>query len=239
MELARQGQKQLLPQVFPEIDHLEGYGCCLPALAVGGDFYNYVIDSNGQLIFTFGDVSGKGFDALITMAIIHIILQVAIQPGQANNPASLMQFASERLYEHFSEFHKFATVFIGQFSPDDQTLLYANAGHAPVIYVPVDGSARLLEADGPPLGVKENSLSENYLLHLQKGDVLLVASDGLNEATDEADNHFGYERLLRLTEQLSCSPPQAIVDEILSAIQTFSNDHPQGDDQTLMVLKVL
>src|SRR5262245_41576493 len=95
----------------------------------------------------------------------------------------------------------FATAFIGQYQPNSQKLLYANAGHSPVIYRPAGGMARLLEADSTPIGVLRVSLCKNHQVSLGLNDVLVVATDGFSETRNPDDEMFGYDRLLDIIDQ--------------------------------------
>jgi sigma-B regulation protein RsbU (phosphoserine phosphatase) len=116
-------------------------------------------------------------------------------------------------------------------------LPYANAGHAPVIFCPAGGTAYLLEADGPPLGTLPMLLSQNHYLKLGVGDVLLIGSDGLNEAENGTEEMFGYERLLAAVTSLADKTAPEIATSLFEQVTTFAAGHKQSDDQTLLVLK--
>jgi sigma-B regulation protein RsbU (phosphoserine phosphatase) len=131
----------------------------------------------------------------------------------------------------------FATAFIGQYHSQSQKLLYANAGHSPVIYRPAEGPARLLEADSTPIGVLRVSLCKNHQVALGPGDILIVGTDGFSEARNPNDEMFGYDRLLELVDQSAERSARAIADALFAAIDRFGVGRPQDDDQTLVVIK--
>ena len=131
----------------------------------------------------------------------------------------------------------FATVFVGRYDPGQHELIYANAGHSPVIYCPAGGSAILLEADGPAMGVLPISLSENHILQFQPDDLLIVTTDGFNEASNPGGKMFGINQLLQLIESVASKSASEISGEIFKAVQNFSAGRPQDDDQTLVVIK--
>ena len=115
--------------------------------------------------------------------------------------------------------------------------MYANAGHAPVIFCPVGGPARLLEADGVPIGVLPVSLSEDERIAFEPGDVLIVATDGFNEARNPSGEMLGYEQLLRMTEAVAGQSAQTIARSLYEAVESFAAGHPRDDDQSIIVLK--
>ena len=125
----------------------------------------------------------------------------------------------------------------GCYDPDNRQLSYANAGHAPVIYCPAGGAATLLEADGPAAGVLPFNLCENFTLSFQPGDILVVATDGFNEAVHASGEMFGYERLLTLVEKLAHLSAESIATWVYEQVQQFTDGCEQSDDQTLVILK--
>ena len=126
----------------------------------------------------------------------------------------------------------FATVFVAQYLPEGKQLRYANAGHSPVIFCPNGGQARLLEADGTAIGILPTSFSENHFLDIGPGDVMVIATDGINEARNENDELFGYDQLLRLVEKLAHLPAKEIAEEIFRVAREFGAGQAQDDDQT-------
>jgi sigma-B regulation protein RsbU (phosphoserine phosphatase) len=145
--------------------------------------------------------------------------------------------SNEELYEAFTKVNMFATVFLGQYDVEARKLLYANAGHSPVIYRPADGEARLLQADSTAIGILPTNHPVDQKLDFQLGDVLVVGTDGLNEAHNEQDEMFGFDRLLSFVNSLASKPAKEIAHGLYHAVERFSDGHPQYDDQTLMVLK--
>ncbi|NJO83281.1 MAG: serine/threonine-protein phosphatase [Blastochloris sp.] len=153
-------------------------------------------------------------------------------------PEMIMNRSHDDLYSDFSQVRKFATVFVGQYTPEQRRLLYTNAGHSPVIYCPHDGNARLLEANGTALGALHIHPYGSELLHVQPGDILIVATDGFSEARNKKRDMFGFERLLALTETLVAFSAQEIAHAWFEAVDTFEADYRQDDDQTLIVIKI-
>ena len=145
--------------------------------------------------------------------------------------------ANEELYADFTDVNMFATVFVGQYNQTSHQLTYANAGHSPVIYRPLNREAQLLEADGTALGVLPTSFSQDHAVTFRPGDMLIIGTDGLNETQNEQQEMFGYDRLLELINSVPHLPAEEIGKTLYEAVSTFSVGQPQFDDQTLMVIK--
>jgi sigma-B regulation protein RsbU (phosphoserine phosphatase) len=171
------------------------------------------------------------------MAMTRTVIRAKANDMPAPTPEIVVGRSNEELYDDFTDVNMFATVFVGQYDTSKRELLYANAGHSPVIFCPQGGKARLLEADGTPVGILPESLSEDQRLTFRPGDLLVVATDGLSEAHNTNNEMFGYDRLLDLTQSLADKPAKEIVAALSHAIQDFSAGKHQDDDQTLIVLK--
>jgi sigma-B regulation protein RsbU (phosphoserine phosphatase) len=237
MQLAQSVQLNLLPQRPPGVMGLDLWAASHPASTVGGDFYDFILRPDQSLTFTVGDVSGKGMPAALLMAMTRTVIRNKAKSVPSPTPEVVMGLSNEELYHDFTEVSMFATVFVGQYEPDSRELLYANAGHSPVIYCPAGGAARLLRADGTAMGILPKSMSADQRLLLEPGDVLVVGTDGLSEAHNAHDEMFGYDRLLEVVESLAVRPAQAIADGLYQTVNNFSAGQPQDDDQTLVVLK--
>jgi sigma-B regulation protein RsbU (phosphoserine phosphatase) len=203
---------------------------------VGGDLYDFVLRRGGPLTFVAGDVSGKGAAAALLMSMTHALFR-STTGAPAFTPADIVAHVNTHLYEDLSAVASFVTLFVGQFQPRSRCLAYANAGHAPVIYFRRGRAATLLEADGPAVGIMPATLSDNHALSLEPGDVLVVATDGFNEAQDERGEMYGIERMLGLVETLAAEPAQQIALGLYKDVDAFAEGRAQDDDQTLLVLK--
>ena len=116
-------------------------------------------------------------------------------------------------------------------------MTYVNAGHTPVIHRPAGGPAYLMEVTGAPLCVLPVNLATTEELAFGCGDVLVAATDGFNEARNEAGEMFDYARLIALIDSLADRPAAEIVQAVFETITEFSQGHAQEDDQTILVIK--
>jgi phosphoserine phosphatase RsbU/P len=265
MQLARQVQTNLLPKALPRLPGLDLYACTRPASQVGGDFFDFVADSADSTIFLVSDVSGKGMSAALVMTMTRTILRSivgqakahagaahagaahhgAMAPGASGlpRPAALLAMVNDELFQDLTELSMFATAFLAQYHHPSRRLLYANAGHSPVIYMPAGSRPQLLEAGCPPIGVMPTLeyappfTSGTRTLTLRPGDLLVAASDGFNETRNAADEMFGLERLLRCVEEAACLPAEALGQTLFAAVEAFRDGEMQEDDQTLVIAK--
>lgn len=237
MTLARRVQSELLPTSIPSVGGLDLYAASRPALQVGGDFFDFVCEGERPLIITVGDVTGKGLSAALLMTMSRMALRSKAQFLPYPTPADVMRKSNEDLYDDFARIGVFATVFVGQYDPRTRQLAYANAGHAPVLYRPVDGETVLLQADSTAIGILPVSLAQNQTLLIRPGDVLVIATDGFNEARNPDDELFGIERLMACLDRLAAEPAHAIAEGLFAAVAEFGAGQPQDDDQTLIVIK--
>ncbi|GAC1643778.1 MAG: PP2C family protein-serine/threonine phosphatase [Herpetosiphon sp.] len=237
IEMARTVQRQLLPQAPPQIEGLEIAMVSHSALEMCGDFYDLVNEPQRPFIFSVGDVSGKGMAAALLMAMTRTVIHAAARCMPAPSPTKLVTRVNEDLYNDFTEVNMFATMFVGYFDVGSKLLTYTNAGHSPVIYRSNDGTAGLLEAGGPPVGVLPLFTWEHQSLPLGPGDILVVATDGFSERRNDEGELFGYQRLLQLIDAHAQDSPDTISEVLFEAVRTFGGGRTQEDDQTLVVIK--
>ncbi len=237
MELARQVQERLLPRSFPRIAGVEIEARSHPALEVGGDFFDLIEIPEKHITFSVSDISGKGMPAAIIMAMTRTVLRSKATFLAAPCPGMIMRRANEDLYADFTDLGMFDTSFIGQYDPYTRRLMYANAGHSPVIYCPAAGTPILLEADGLPMGVLEDTLAQTQSLMLHPNDILVVATDGFPEARNAFGDMFGYERLLACVDTHRNESAADMLNTLFDTIAAWSGTSTQDDDQTVMIIK--
>ena len=237
IELARRVQRLLLPQQVPQVRGLDIFAYSRPALEVGGDFYDFVRQPERPFTFSVGDVTGKGLSAALLMTMTRTAIHSKAQFMPKPTPATILRNSNEDLYNDFVHIGVFATAFVGQYQPFDRRLIYANAGHSPVIYRPADGTPRLLRADSTALGILPIMQCENKSLAIENDDLLVVATDGLSEACNHNDDIFGNEQLLALVEALAHKSAREIAEALFNAVDWFAASDTREDDKTLVVIK--
>jgi sigma-B regulation protein RsbU (phosphoserine phosphatase) len=221
MDLARRVQIDLMPRQIPQVPGLDLYASSRPALQVGGDFFDFIVGENRPLIFSLGDVTGKGLSAALLMTMTRSAIHSKAQFMPFPTPEAVMRQSNEDLYNDFTRVGVFATVFVGQYEPGSQKLLYANAGHAPVIYRPFNGTPQLLRADSTAIGILPVSYCKNQTLTMGPGDLLIVATDGFSDARNDHDETFDIEQLIDLIDELAPRNAREIADAMFDTVDRF------------------
>lgn len=237
MELARRVQLDLLPMTLPVVPGLDIYASSRPAYQVGGDFYDFITLEGRPFIFSIGDVTGKGLSAALLMTMTRTAIHSKAQFMPHPTPEAVMRQSNEDLYNDFTRVGVFATAFVGQYQASSNTLLYANAGHAPVIYRPHDGEATLLRADSTAIGILPVSHCRNQRLRMGPDDLLIVATDGFTDVRDSGEDMLGIDRLIDLVERLQHKSAREIAATLFEETDRFGQGRSQDDDQTLIVIK--
>ena len=237
LDMAREVQRVLLPPAPPPVAGIEVWAAYDALHEVGGDFYDLLATPHDGLLLSIGDVCGKGVAAAMLMTMTRTTLRNGAGFLQQNTPAHLLAHANDALYDDFAALGMFASLFVAQVAPQEAKLTYANAGHAPVIYCPAGGDARLLPAGQPALGLLRDAAVNETVVDFSPGDLLVVATDGYLEALNPEGEQFGYDRLLEAVTRCAGQTAASIGAIIQAVVATFGGSRPRQDDQTLLVIK--
>ncbi len=234
LAIAKQVQARLFPQRLPQMRTLVYAGACHPARTVGGDYYDFLDLGSRRLGLVLADIAGKGIGAALLMAN----LQAALRSQCATaweQPERLLRSVNQLLYENTSE-RDYASLFFAEYDDDTRTLRYSNCGHPAALLLRADGGLERLEATCTVVGLFEKWEYRMEERELAPGDGILLYTDGVTEALNEAGEEFGEERLLKAARQHSqLSPPESLL-AVVDQARRFS-PHEQGDDITLIVAK--
>ena len=234
MEIAREVQSRLFPQFLPPLQTLQYTGACIQARVVGGDYYDFLDLGTGRLGIVLADISGKGIAAALLMANLQANLRsrcmVAIE-----DPHQLLQSVNRMFFENTPD-DSYATLFYADYDDANHCLRYANCGHNPPLLLRASGEIEKLGATATVLGLFSDWRCKVEKVALGPGDVLVIYTDGITEAPNQAGEEFGESRLLDIVR----AHPQANVNEMLSSIlaevQQFSGAS-QADDLTLVIAR--
>jgi len=229
---AAQIQRYMLPEHAPEVKGADLAGFNVPCRTVGGDYYDYFTYNDGRVALTLGDVSGKGMPASLMAMGLHARVQVL-----AEDPKDLAAFMTRLNKATCAKCpsNRFITFFFSVLDPSTGEVKYANAGHNPPIVVRASGEASMLEGGGPVLGILPIAPYSQMCTHLDRGDMLVLYSDGVTEATNTNYDEFGEERLIETLKAHRTEPATAIVEAVTKALAEFTAGAPQADDITLVV----
>ena len=234
IEIAKQVQARLFPQIHPEAKTLEYSGVCLQARQVGGDYFDFLDLGQHRLGLVIGDVSGKGIAAALLMANLQANLRSQCALA-LTHPELFLQSVNRLFYENTSD-NAFASLFFAEYDDQSQRLRYANCGHLSGLILRPDNSCHRLPSTGTLLGLFHEwdcGISE---CQLQAGDMLALYTDGITEAYNDKGQEFGEESLIERLRQHREQSCQSALEAITSEVRSFSNGE-QHDDITLIVAK--
>jgi sigma-B regulation protein RsbU (phosphoserine phosphatase) len=234
VRLAYEIQRNLLPDAPPEVAGYDIAGTSIPALTVGGDYYDFIETAAGDWAICLGDVSGKGLPASLLMANLQATLR-----GQTLVEAEVRERIerSNKLMHRSTDVEKFATLFYGVLKVRDHEITFVNAGHEAPLVFRLDGEVSRLETGGLALGVIDNFPYKQDSISLARGDVMVVYSDGVTDATNESDEPFGLERLTAVVRERTGEPAAVIVESIIGSVEKHRGTAAQLDDITVVVVR--
>jgi serine phosphatase RsbU (regulator of sigma subunit) len=234
LALAQQTQESLLPRFLPQFENFRIHAFNSPTRYVGGDFYDFLQLSSGEWMGVLADVSGKGMSAALLSSMVLGALSMEFRSG--TRPQEVLNRVNRLLYEK-SLPSQFVTLFLFLLNPDG-TGQFINAGHNPAyLFRSTTGEVEELGSDAYALGMFDSATYQSGALHLCKGDILMVYSDGLTDAHNGQDEMFGEERLLSIIRQEAPSGSHALEQKFLKAIEEFTQGMPQTDDITFVVVE--
>ncbi len=240
LEIAKSVQNNLFPRTTPNIPQLEFGGVCIPALEVGGDYYDFVEMEGGLVGTAIADVSGKGLPAAIYMTLTKGALQASAE--NQSSPRIVLSKINQIVYRSISR-GTFISMIYAVIDRKTHAVRFARAGHNPLaLFSSGSKSAQLFTPNGLALGLdsgeKFDSTLEEMEVTLKPGDALVFYTDGFTEAMDSQANEFGEERLVALIESVRNLPIKEMLAKIDAGVRKFVGNAPQHDDMTMVVIKV-
>jgi serine phosphatase RsbU (regulator of sigma subunit) len=234
LALAQETQESLLPRCLPQFENFRIHAFNTPTRYVGGDFYDFLQLSSGDWMGVLADVSGKGMPAALLSSMVLGALSMEFHSG--TQPQEVLNRINRLLCEK-SLSYQFVTLFLFVLGPNGCGQ-FVSAGHNPAyLYRCATGKIERLVSDLFVLGMFDSASYETCALHLSKGDMLVVYSDGLTDAHNRQEEMFGEERLLELIEQEAPSGSRALEQKLLKAVEEFTQGTPQTDDITFVMVE--
>lgn len=240
LERAREVQRALLPSETPDIPGIEIAARCLPALEIGGDFYDLLPYGDGRLAIAVGDVVGKGSAAALLAALgIGLLREHAAQHPCA--PEEMLAEINRHLQRALVN-GQFVALAFAVYDAAKQEICIANAGF-PLPVLVRNGTAAPLDVRGVPLGLFSTSSYEPVRLQLEGGDIVAFCSDGIHEQANDLGEEFGIPRLIsQMARTKDGHSAEKIADDILAAAMQHAGERAEcnecRDDRTVVVLRV-
>lgn len=222
---------------FPDIKAVDLYSSYKPARIVSGDLFDYFFRDEKRLVFTNGDVSGKGVPAAFFMSVAQTIIKTVAANLNFKKSSAIVQEVNEQL--HSNNVHQFfLTLFLGILNIKNGKLKYCNAAHTTAYVLKADGKLdRLADSHGLPLGLYREKGYEEGVYQLEEGDSIIVYTDGVTELQDENNMQYGTYRLEENLKSLSGLKPKEMVRRLEKSLKQFIGDTDQIDDICILIIK--
>jgi serine phosphatase RsbU (regulator of sigma subunit) len=233
LAVARNIQQALLPKGFKRYPYFNVAGLAIPCREVGGDYYDLIELANERYAFVIADVCGKGVAAALLTALLQGGLAAMLELGQT--PDAVARQLNRYLFQH-TETERYATFFCGILEADG-TFACVNAGHLPPLYLGSGPKPESLSSPGFPLGLFEDATYEIHRRQLQRGETLILHTDGLTEAENTAEEPYGAERLQQVAWQHRGSSAEELAQKVVEDVGGFMRNAPALDDLTLLVVR--
>ncbi len=235
--VARDIQQWMFPKEAPRVPGFDIAGASFPAAAAGGDYFDYLPLLGDRFGAVVADVTGHGIGPALLMAEARAYLRILAK--RRENLGDLLSRANLVLAEDLS-LERYITMILVGLDPEKKKLSWANAGHPSGLVIGADGACRAqLKRTGPPLGVRiDTHYTVETDLQLLEGDIVVLLTDGFEEAMNENDEFFGIDRILFHIHQHRNENGNQILSSLRDAVRDFSAGEDQEDDLTGIVVKV-
>ena len=241
LAVASEIQHAILPRVFPPFpdlaEQLDIAASMTPAKDVGGDFYDFFRIDDHRIGFIIADVSGKGIPAAIFMAVSRTLIRATGIRG--GSPSDCVTY-SNKLLSSESVDCMFVTLFYGILDVQSGEVVYCNAGHNPPYLLKQNGDVEVLSVSKDPMvGAIDGIEYHEERFTMEKGDALVMFTDGVTEAMNTSFEEFGENRLVETLEGVTLHSCKQIIEAVKTDVASFTKDAEQSDDLTLLVIKKL
>ena len=234
LRIARDIQMSMVPNIFPNREGLDIYAKIEPAKEVGGDLYGYLLMGD-ELYFCLGDVSGKGVPASLFMAQATRLFRTLAT--QHMMPAEIATRMNAALSED-NEQGMFVTLFIGCIDLKEGSMNFCNAGHNPPYIGDKLGGEFLEMLPNAPIGLWPGLEYDGECIDDINGKMLVVYSDGLNEAENREQEQFGDDQILELLQTMPEASAQQTIEALYGAVQEHRDGAEPNDDLTIMSIRI-
>lgn len=239
LDVARKIQEGLLPVAVPQIKNLDTAGVMIPAMQIGGDYYDLIKVSDTQMFIVVGDVSGKGLSASFYMSKLQTMIQLFCTATKS--PKDVLIELNQKLAGNIQK-QWFITLTIAFVDVAKRSIKICRAGHTPTLKYS-SGVVNFIKPTGMGVGLEFGKLFEDSIeeveMPLVPHDIYVFTSDGINEAMNEDNTFFGYDEITKILKEKSNQSSKELVKNTISTLERFRGLKEPNDDVTLVVLKVL
>ncbi len=238
LSLARKIQQGLLPKCIPNISGLDICGEMIPAMQVGGDYYDLIQVSDNKLFVIIGDVSGKGLSASLYMTKLQTMIQLSCSADKS--PKDILIDLNRKFYDSI-ERNSFVTITLALFDIEKKKVTFCRAGHLPLL-IAANGTVHSYRTKGIGVGLEKGIIFEKTLIEeeveLKSGQTFAFFSDGITEAMNNNLDLFGEDKLSEILKNKTQKTSNEIMSEIWDSLNNFRSGAVQNDDMTMVIVKV-
>jgi len=238
LAFARDVQHSFLPRDMPELEGYSFWAYYQAARQVGGDFYDFLRLPNGQEAILVGDVAGKGIPAALMMVKVAGLCKLALL-SHPDDVSEAVNSLNREVYDAGPE-RGFVTLVLGVIDPQSHEVTVAIAGHVPPLFRRVDGTIHDkvgYAARGKPLGVERDEHYQTDRTQLAPGDAVVLCSDGISEAMNDAEQPYSIERIRDRLKEAKATGPDQIGQALLEDVRQYVGESEQRDDVSLVVFQ--
>jgi len=241
LEKASQIQQKLMQKSNPQVDGFDIAGKSISCDETGGDYYDFINPEEwGQekIGIVVADVIGHGISAALLMTSVRAFFRERVlSPGDG---AAIVSDVNKRMFQDLEELNLFVTMFYSEIDLVEKCFRWVHAGHeSALFYDPANNSFETLGGEGLPLGIMKDWVYKEAQIPIRPGQIILIGTDGIKEACNPENVHFGNDRLQTVIRAHCSKPANDIMEAVYDALEEFRDAAEQKDDETLVVIKVL
>jgi sigma-B regulation protein RsbU (phosphoserine phosphatase) len=235
LETAAQIQLGFMPDEAPALPGFHVVGMLESSLNVSGDFYDFIRLDDHRVGIAVADIRGKGIPAALLMVMVRTVLRIVAREG--HSPADVLTRVNEFLVAETAP-DMFATIVYGILDSDRSEFTYSNGGHCYPLHVRAsDGSIASLETGGMLVGAYGVATYDEETVALAPGDAVVLYTDGVTEAENEAGEQFGEEAMRGLAREMARLTGDALCDSVRARLTRFRGGARRSDDLTLVAIQ--
>jgi len=236
VDAARKIQIGFLPKKIPDLEDYDVFGGSHAAKETGGDYFDFMEFDRQHLIFTLGDVSGKGLPAALLMSTIQGQARLLVKRNLDLKPREILDELN-LITCQLSGPTQFATMVVGEIIGEEKRVVLSNGGHNFPLVVRRDGKIEEITESSVLIGMFDEVSFQDVSINLEPGELIAIASDGIEEAFNAKQEDFGLDRFKDLLVEFRDSSAQNIYTEVIQAVTAFRGVAEQSDDITLVIIK--
>jgi len=234
-------QQMLMPKSDPQVEGYDITGKSVSCDETGGDYYDFINPhewGREKMGIVVADVIGHGISAAILMTSVRASFRERIlSPGSG---VAIVSDVNKRLVRDIEELNLFITMFYSEIDLKEKCFRWVHAGHESALsYNPATDTFDILGGEGLPLGIMQDWVYEEAHIPIQPGQIILIGTDGIKEACNPENEHFGNERLQMAMKNNYQKSAKEILDEVYEALENFRRSAERKDDETMVVIKAL